>query len=171
MALGEACTIVLRGASSQILDEAERSIHDALCVIAATVGEQRIVFGGGCSEVEAALAVDEVAKNTPGKQAAALEAYARALRQIPTIIADNAGYDSAELVTQLRAAHALGKVTAGLDMNKGTIGDMKELGITESWKVKNQIITSATEAAEMILRVDLILKSAPRKRDVDPRYA
>jgi T-complex protein 1 subunit beta len=171
VALGEACTIVLRGASSQILDEAERSIHDALCVIAATVGEQRIVFGGGCSEVEAALAVDEVAKNTPGKQAAALEAYARALRQIPTIIADNAGYDSAELVTQLRAAHALGKVTAGLDMNKGTIGDMKELGITESWKVKNQIITSATEAAEMILRVDLILKSAPRKRDVDPRYA
>jgi len=169
-ALGEACTIVLRGATSQLLEEADRSIHDALCVISQTVKERRVVYGGGCSEVEMALAVDEEAKKTPGKAALALEAYARALRQIPNIIADNAGYDSAELVGQLRAAHVSGKTTDGLDMNNESIACMKELGITESYKVKKQIVVSASEAAEMILRVDEIFKSTPRKRENDPRY-
>lgn len=165
VSLGEACTIVLRGATTQLLEEADRSLHDALCVISQTVGERRVVYGGGCVEVELALAVEEIAKNTPGKKAFALEAYARALRQIPSIIADNAGYDSAELVSQLRAAHASGQISAGLDMNRGSIGCMKELGIRESFKVKKQIITSATEAAEMILRVDSIFRSAPRRRE------
>jgi len=168
--LGEACTIVLRGATTQILDEADRSIHDALCVVSQTVGETRMVYGGGCAEIEMALAVEEEAKNTAGKKALALEAYARALRQIPSIIADNAGYDSAELVSQLRAAHASGSTTVGLNMQSGGTGCMKELRVCESFKVKNQIIISATEAAEMILRVDLIFKSAPRRREHDPRY-
>merc|ERR1712000_707116 len=170
VALGEACTIVLRGATEQLLDEVERSIHDALCVISQTTGERRIVLGGGCSEIECALAVDQAAQKTSGKKALALEAYARALRQIPSIIADNAGYDSAELVSQLRAAHAEGKISMGLDMKDGGIGCMKELGITESFKVKSQVIISASEAAEMILRVDQIFKSAPRQRSQDPRY-
>jgi len=165
VSMGEACTIVLRGATTQLLEEADRSIHDALCVISQTVGENRVVYGGGSTEVELALAVEEAAKNTAGKKAFALEAYARALRQIPSIIADNAGYDSAELVSQLRAAHTAGQISAGLDMNNGCVGCMKELGIRESFKVKKQIITSATEAAEMILRVDSIFRSAPRKRD------
>jgi len=170
VALGEACTIVLRGATSQLLDEVERSIHDALCVISQTVGERRIVYGGGCSEIELALAVDNAAVQTSGKKALALEAYARALRQIPSIISDNAGYDSAELVSQLRAAHVSGNVTSGLNMKNGTVGCMKELGITESYKVKNQVVISASEAAEMILRVDQIFRSAPRERSQDPRY-
>uniref|UniRef100_A0A8B9GWM2 T-complex protein 1 subunit beta n=1 Tax=Astyanax mexicanus TaxID=7994 RepID=A0A8B9GWM2_ASTMX len=117
VAMGEACTIVLRGATQQILDEAERSLHDALC--------------------------------------------------LPTIIADNAGYDSADLVAQLRAAHQENKTTFGLDMTQGTIGDMAELGITESFQVKRQVVLSAAEAAEMILRVDDIIKAAPRKRVPD----
>mmetsp|Transcript_123844 Transcript_123844/g.185091 ORF Transcript_123844/g.185091 Transcript_123844/m.185091 type:complete len:534 (-) Transcript_123844:30-1631(-) len=170
VALGEACTIVLRGATAQLLDEVERSIHDALCVVSQTVGETRIVYGGGCSEIELALAVDQAAQKTAGKKALALEAYARALRQIPSIISDNGGYDSAQLVSQLRAAHASGNLSMGLDMNNGKIGCMKELCITESFKVKNQVIISASEAAEMILRVDQIFKSAPRERSQDPRY-
>jgi len=170
VALGEACTIVLRGATEQLLDEVERSIHDALCVVTQTVGEKRIVYGGGCTEVELALAIDQAAQKTSGKKALALEAYARALRQIPSIISDNGGYDSADLVSQLRAAHASGNLTMGLDMNNGKIGCMKELCITESYKVKNQVIISASEAAEMILRVDQIFKSAPRERSHDPRY-
>jgi len=169
-ALGEACTIVLRGATSQLLDEADRSVHDALCVISQTVNERRIIYGGGCAETQMALAVDEAAKLHPGKESLALESYARALRQIPSIIADNAGYDSSELVSQLRASHASGKIHYGLDMNNGTIGCMKQLGVTESYKVKKQIIISGTEAAEMILRVDEIFKAAPRKRERDPRY-
>uniref|UniRef100_A0A8D3CFE2 T-complex protein 1 subunit beta n=1 Tax=Scophthalmus maximus TaxID=52904 RepID=A0A8D3CFE2_SCOMX len=117
VSMGEACTIILRGATQQILDEAERSLHDALC--------------------------------------------------LPTIIADNAGYDSADLVAQLRAAHQDNKSSFGLNMFEGTIGNMAELGITESFQVKRQVLLSASEAAEMILRVDNIIKAAPRKRVPD----
>lgn len=168
VALGEACTIVIRGATQQIIDEADRSIHDALCVLAATVKESRIVFGGGCSEMVMAVAVNNAAAKTAGKEAVAMEAYARALQQLPTIIADNAGYDSAQLVSELRAAHSLDpKCTKGLNMDKGEIGDMKTLGVTESFVVKRQVLLSATEAAEMILRVDNIIKAAPRRRVED----
>lgn len=94
-----------------------------------------------------------------------MAAFARALRQLPSIIADNGGYDSAELITQLRAAHAAGKSTFGLDMYKGSIADMRDLGIMESFKSKFQVLISASEAAEMILRVDDIIKCAPRQRE------
>uniref|UniRef100_A0A8C7KBM0 T-complex protein 1 subunit beta n=2 Tax=Oncorhynchus kisutch TaxID=8019 RepID=A0A8C7KBM0_ONCKI len=167
VAMGEACTVVLRGATQQILDEAERSLHDALCVLAQTVKETRTVYGGGCSEMLMAKVVTDLALRTPGKEAVAMESFAKALRMLPTIIADNAGYDSADLVAQLRAAHQEGKTTMGLNMNQGTIGDMSEMGVTESFQVKRQVLLSAAEAAEMILRVDNIIKAAPRKRVPD----
>jgi T-complex protein 1 subunit beta len=161
------CRIVLRGSSSHLLEEADRSLHDALCVLTETVKESRIVFGGGCSEVLMANAVDEEARKTPGKRQIAMEAFARALRQLPTTIADNAGYDSADLVSQVRAAHVAGHFRAGIDIRDGTVGDMEKLGITEALKLKRQVLLSAAEAAEMILRVDDIIKCAPRKRDDD----
>jgi len=165
--LGEACTIVIRGATQQIIDEADRSLHDALCVLAATVKETRIVYGGGCTEALMACAIFKKAVETPGKEAIAMEAFARALLQLPTTIADNAGYDSSQLVSELRAAHVQGKQFTGLDMENGKIGCMKELGITESYVVKRQVLLSASEAAEMILRVDNIIRCAPRKRVQD----
>lgn len=116
-----------------------------------------------------AAAVDATASKTPGKEAVAAEAFARALRQLPTAIADNAGYDSSLLISQLRAEHSTGHQTAGLDMEEGKVGCMKELGITESFVVKRQVLLSAAEAAEMILRVDNIIKAAPRKRVPDRR--
>ena len=161
---GEACSIVLRGSSSHVLDEAERSLHDALAILISTVKEPRSVYGGGCTEVIMAAAIDRAAEETPGKKALAMTAFAKALRKLPAIVADNGGYDSAELVTQLRAAHAAGQSTAGLDMDHGTIGDMKELGVREAFKSKLQVLLSASEAAEMILRVDDIIKAAPRQR-------
>ncbi|PSN43193.1 T-complex protein 1 subunit beta [Blattella germanica] len=167
VALGEACTIVIRGATQQILDEADRSLHDALCVLAATVRETRIVYGGGCSEMLMACAVQAEAAKTPGKDSVAMEAFARALQTLPTTIADNAGYDSAQLISELRAAHSQGFSSMGLNMDLGKIGCMKELGITESFVVKRQVLLSAAEAAEMILRVDNIIKAAPRKRTQD----
>jgi len=167
VAVGEACTIVIRGATSQIIDEAERSLHDALCVLAATVKETRTVYGGGCSETLMATAVNALAAETPGKESVAMEAFSKALLQLPTIIADNAGYDSAELVSQLRAKHTKGEHTAGLDMEAGQVACMKELGITESWAVKRRVVFAAAEAAEMIMRVDNIIKAAPRERQQD----
>ncbi|CAM0134772.1 T-complex protein 1 subunit beta [Umbelopsis sp. WA50703] len=164
VAAGEACTVVLRGATQQLLDEAERSLHDALSVLSQTVKEPRTVLGGGCSEMLMSKVVDEIAAKTAGKKAIAAESFAKALRQMPTILADNAGYDSSELVAQLRAAHTEGHNTAGLDMNLGKVGDVRELGITESFKLKKQVLLSASEAAEMILRVDDIIRCAPRQR-------
>lgn len=165
--MGEACSVVLRGATKQILDEAERSLHDALCVLQQTVKETRIVYGGGCSEMLMANAVNQLAAKTPGKESMAIESFAHALRQLPTIIADNAGYDSAELISQLRAGHTAGYNTSGLDMTNNAIGNMQELGITESYKVKHHVLIAASEAAEMILRVDDIIKAPPRPRTRD----
>ncbi|KDD71665.1 TCP-1/cpn60 chaperonin, partial [Helicosporidium sp. ATCC 50920] len=92
-ALNEACTVVLRGASTHLLDEAERSLHDALCVLTQTVKAPRVLLGGGWPELQASLAVDELAARTPGKRSLAAAAYARALRGIPATIANNAGLD------------------------------------------------------------------------------
>merc|ERR1712070_741727 len=164
VACGEACTLVLRGATEQVLEEAERSVHDALCVLMTTVKENGTVYGGGCMEVLMAQAIEEVAAETPGKVSLAMEAYARALREIPKAVADNGGYDSSLLVTQLRAEHAAGKHSFGLDMNAGIVGDMQELGVLESFQSKLQSLESASEAAEMIIRVDEIVKCAPRQR-------
>lgn len=82
VALGEACTVVLRGATQQIVDEAERSLHDALCVLSQTVKETRTVFGGGCSEMLMANAVMKLSAKTPGKESMAMESFARALSQV-----------------------------------------------------------------------------------------
>eukprot|EP00695_Tsukubamonas_globosa_P002885 TRINITY_DN4104_c0_g1_i1.p1 TRINITY_DN4104_c0_g1~~TRINITY_DN4104_c0_g1_i1.p1 ORF type:complete len:262 (+),score=150.29 TRINITY_DN4104_c0_g1_i1:156-941(+) len=167
VAAGESCTIVLRGASAQLLDEADRSLHDALCVLSQAVKEPRVVLGGGCAEMIMAKAVEEVARATPGKKAIAMEAFARALRQIPTIISDNAGLDSADLVSRITAEHYSGSTTAGVDIKTGGVGNMDELGIFESFKVKQQVLMSASEAAEMILRVDDIIRCQPRQRGGD----
>jgi T-complex protein 1 subunit beta len=113
-----------------------------------------------------ANAVEQEARITPGKKQLALEAFARALRQLPSIVAENAGLDSAEIVSNLRTAHYSGQTTAGIDIEKGVVGDMKALGVLEPLKLKLQVLLSAAEAAEMILRVDDIIKCAPRKREM-----
>ena len=111
---GEACTVVLRGSTNQMVDEAERSLHDALSVLSQTVKETRVTLGGGCAEMLMSCAVDNEAKRVLGKKAIAVEAFSHALRQLPTILADNAGYDSSDLVSRLRAAHYDGQADAGL---------------------------------------------------------
>lgn len=98
----KSCTIVLRGSSKHILDEAERSFHDAICVLVNTIKSSKVIYGGGNSEMRMAMAVDNLAKNVKGKSSIAIEAYARALRQLPNILADNGGFDSAELVQDLK---------------------------------------------------------------------
>merc|ERR1711934_73740 len=164
VACGEACSIVLRGATHQVLEEADRSIHDALCVLMTTVKQSGTVYGGGCMEVLMAHKIEEEAAKTSGKTSLAMEAFARALREIPKAVADNGGYDSSELISQLRAAHAAGNHEMGLNMDTGTISSMKEIGVLESYQSKLQSLLSASEAAEMIVRVDEIVKCAPRQR-------
>lgn len=111
-----------------------------------------------------AAEVDLLSKEVKGKESLAIESFARSLRQLPTILSDNAGYDSAELVSNLKAAIHEGSTTAGLNLDEGTVGNMKELGIYECFRVKEQAVLSAFEAAEMIIRVDQIISCAPRQR-------
>eukprot|EP01069_Polyplicarium_translucidae_P000816 Polyplicarium_translucidae@DN1402_c0_g1_i1.p1 len=160
----EACTIVLRGANQHVLDEAERSLHDALAVLSQTAMEDGLVYGGGAAEMAMADAVETRGKTVEGKKSLALDAFARALRRIPTIILDNAGLDAAEVVANLRAAHHRSEHWAGIDIEKGTVGDMRALGVMESYKSKLSQICAAAEAAEMIVRVDDIIRCAPRER-------
>jgi len=112
-----------------------------------------------------ALDIEQLALTEKGKESLAIDAFARALKQIPTILADNAGLDSAELVSNLRNAIYNGSTSGGLDINEACIGDMKELGIYECLRVKEQALIMASEACEQILRVDMTITSAPRQRD------
>merc|ERR1712166_525327 len=130
-AQGEACSIVLRGASSHILDEAERSLHDALAVLFQTVSETRVVYGGGAMECAMAQAIHDKMAQVEGKEQLAMESFAKALQTIPAIMADNGGYDSADLVGALRAAHARGEHSKGINFVTAEVGDMSELGIME----------------------------------------
>ncbi|MCJ1286895.1 T-complex protein 1 subunit beta [Xylographa opegraphella] len=167
VAAGQACTIVLRGATEQLLDEAERSLHDALAVLSQTVREPKTTLGGGCAEMVMAKAVDQAARNVAGKKAIAVDSFSTALRQLPTILADNAGLDSSDLVARLREAIYKGMTSSGLDLMTpgGGIADMREMGVIESYKLKRAVVSSASEAAELLLRVDNIIRSAPRKRE------
>jgi T-complex protein 1 subunit beta len=161
----EACTIILRGASAHVLDEAHRSLHDALAVIYQAVrNEKRVVYGGGAAETAMASAVFDLASKTEGKVSMAIEAFGKALLSIPSVLSENGGFDSAELVGQLRALHSQGKHTLGLDLFKGEVADMADIGVVESFRSKMSQICAAAEGAEMIIRVDDIIKCAPRQR-------
>merc|ERR1740138_1509723 len=118
------------------------------------IGEDKLIRFSGCPNSQASSivirgansqAVEEASKKVSGKQILAMEAYARALRTMPTHIADNAGYDSADLVAQLRAKHYDGCHTWGLEMEKGVVGDMVEYGLADAYKVKSAVVTSASE--------------------------
>ena len=151
VAAGQACTIVLRGATEQLLDEAERSLHDALAVLSQTVKDPRVTLGGGCAEMVMSKAVEHAAQNTTGKKQLAVDSFAQSLKQLPTILADNAGLDSSDLVTRLRQAINNGMTSSGLDLLTpgGGIADMRELGVVESYKLKKAVVSSASEAAEV----------------------
>lgn len=148
-----------------MLDEAERSLHDALCVTVEMVKSKKVIYGGGFSEMKMSMDVDNLSKEVKGKESLAIEGFARALRQLPTILADNAGFDSAELVSNLKSSIYSGSMNSGLDLNEGIVGNMKDLGVFECFRVKEQALISACEAAEMILRVDDVISCAPRSRD------
>ena len=125
----EACTIVLRGSSQHILDEAERSLHDALCVLVQTVKNKQVIYGGGNSELLMALACEQLAKTVKGKEALAIDAYAKALRQLPVTIAQNAGFDANQLIHDLQI-ELQNNPDAGINVDTGLVDSMEKLAIT-----------------------------------------
>jgi len=158
-----AVTILIRGGTERIVDEAERSMHDALCVVGDVVEEPKLLAGGGAPEMEVAKVLKEYAESLPGREQLAVMQFAEALEAIPTTLAENAGLDPIDIISELRAKHETGKVWAGVDVNAGKVGDMKKAGVFEPIAVKKQIIKSCSEAASLILKIDDVIGSGKMK--------
>ncbi len=164
----KAVTILVRGGSERLVDEAERSIHDALCVVRDVVRDPRVVGGGGAPEAEIARRLRDQAQKLSGKEQLAVLAFAEALESVPTTLAENAGLDPIDIMVQLRASHEKGQVWSGVDVYDGKIADMKEKGVLEPHGVKMQVIKSAAEAAGMILKIDDVIAASRSKEDRGP---
>lgn len=156
----KAVTILIRGGSKRVVDEAERSVHDALMVGKDTMQDPTIVAGGGAIEAEIAHGLRQWATSLEGREQLAAEKYADALEQIPMTLAENAGMNSLMAMVELRGRHANGDRTYGISAD-GKVKDMLEEDVMEPFAVKRQVISGATEAASMILRVDNIMTAKP----------
>ena len=154
----KAISILIRGGLERLVDEAERSLNDALYVIADIVKENKIVAGGGAIEAEVSKRLRDYAAKVGGREQLAVEAFANALEIIPSTLADNAGLNTIDILVALRSAHDKADgLWMGVNVFKGEITDMLKEGVVEPLSVKEQAINSAVEATTMILRVDLSL--------------
>jgi len=150
-------TVLIRGGSQRVVDEVDRSIHDALMVVKDVVEKPSIVAGGGSPEAYLAAELNEWSSSSEGREQLAIKQYAEAFESIPLTIAENAGMDPIDTIITLRANQSAGKETVGINAKEGKIGNMFSLDIVEPLAVKEQIIKSATEAACMILRIDDVI--------------
>ena len=150
-------TLLIRGGSQRVVDEADRSIHDALMVVKDVLEKPSIVAGGGSVEAYLAAHLKEWADSFDGRVQLAIKQYAEALESIPLTIAENAGMDPIDSIIALRTKQNVDKKTIGINAREGKVGDMYSLDIVEPLAVKEQIIKSATETASMILRIDDVI--------------
>ena len=150
-------TVLIRGGSQRVVDEVDRSLHDALMVVKDVVEKPSIVAGGGSPEAYLSTELNEWAGSYDGREQLAMKQYAEAFEIIPLTIAENAGMDPIDTIIALRANQSSGKQTMGINAKEGKIGNMFSLDIVEPLAVKEQIIKSATEAACMILRIDDVI--------------
>jgi thermosome len=156
----KAVSIIVRGGTEHVVDELERAIHDALMVVLVVIEGRKIVAGGGAPETELSLRLREYAATVGGRAQLAIEAFAASMEVIPRILAENAGFDAINMLVDMRAAHEAGKKTYGINLDTGKPADMLKAGIVEPLRVKTQAISSAAEAAVMILRIDDIIASS-----------
>jgi archaeal chaperonin len=162
-------TILIRGGSQRLVDEAERSIHDALMALKCVIEYPFVVVGGGASEAIVSRKLREWSASLASRQQLAAEKYADALESIPLALAENAGMSVIDTQAELRTKSRDGKARYGIDVFKGKVTDLSTRGIYEPLTVKNQVINSATEAACMILRIDNIISaSAPKSGGPPP---
>jgi len=156
----KAISMLLRGGTQRVIDEADRSMHDALMVVKDVIEKPKIVYGGGAPESFIALKLRDWSKSLSGRDQLAVEKFADAMESIPLALARNAGMNPIDTITQLRSKQSKGEKFTGVDVINGTIADFEKLGIIEPVKVKEQIIKSATETANMILRIDNVVASS-----------
>ncbi|EGG13544.1 chaperonin containing TCP1 delta subunit [Cavenderia fasciculata] len=156
---GKTVTILARGSNKLVLDEAERSIHDALCVIRSLVKKKYLIAGGGAPEIEVSQQVTEFSKTLPGIKGYCVRAYAEALEIIPYTLAENAGLHPISIVTELRNKHAQGEKTAGINVRKGAITNIIDENVVQPLLVSTSALTLSTETVVMLLKIDDMVTS------------
>jgi thermosome len=153
-------SILMRAGLERMVDEAERAMHDALCVVADVIEKNKVVAGGGAIEVEVAKELREYATKIGGREQLAVEAFAESMEIVPKTLAENAGLEPIDIMVELRSAHEKPKGEwMGVDVFTGKVVNMQKKGVIEPLSVKEQAIKSATESASMILRIDDIISS------------
>ncbi|WP_132058919.1 thermosome subunit beta [Halorussus amylolyticus] len=158
-------TLLLRGSTDHVVDELERGVTDALDVVAQTVSDGRVVAGGGAIEVEVAGRLRDYADSVSGREQLAVEAFADSLELVPRVLAENAGLDSIDTLVDLRSAHESGDERAGLDVYSGDVEDTFDAGVVEPAHSKEQAVSSATEAANLVLKIDDIISAGDLSTD------
>ncbi len=162
----KAVTILIRGSSDMILDDTERSFHDALHAVRNVLRDPKIVPGGGAAEVELALRLRKWSESVGGKEQLAVQAFADALEEIVSVLAQTAGLDPIEAVMELRSLHSQGKINAGIDvMNGKIVEDVTKINVIDPVMVKKQVIKAAAEAAAAVLKVDDVIAATPSKKE------
>ncbi|XHH08265.1 MAG: thermosome subunit beta [Candidatus Bathyarchaeia archaeon] len=159
----KAVTILIRGGTERLNNEAERSIHDALSVIRDLIIDPKVVAGGGAPEMEMANSLKKYAQSLPGREQLAILVFAEALESVPVTLSENAGLDPIDILSELRSKHEKGETWAGIEVNSGKVQDMTKAGVYEPVAVKRQIIKSAYEAASLILKIDDVIASGKSK--------
>lgn len=162
-----ASTIIICGSSKEMLDEAERSVHDALCVLKRVKQSPFCLYGGGCTETALALELSKLALDTKTKESEAIEKFANALLSIPKILADNCGFDGDEVKALLKNDHSYRRINHGVNVENGKTACMKEKGIIEGFEMKRRVIAAACETAQTILKCDGLVTCQPRDRSHD----
>jgi thermosome len=153
-------SILIRGGLERLVDEAERSIIDALSVVSDVIEDPRVVYGGGAIETEISKALRKYAATVGGREQLAIEAFAKGIEAIPRTLAENAGGDPIDALAELKSLHEEGKITYGINGFTGKPDDMAKLGVIEPASVKIQAISSGTEAAATLLRIDDIIAAS-----------
>lgn len=165
----KAVTVLVRGGTQRIVDEAERAIHDALCVVRDVVVNPKVVAGGGAPEAEMAKRLRAYADKFSGREQLAVQAFAEALESIPMALAENAGMDPIDTQVELRTKHGKGAIWAGVDPFKGKVADMAKQNVYEPLAVKIQLVQSASEAAGMILKIDDVIAASKKEMKGPPK--
>ncbi len=159
----KAVTLLVKGGTEHVADEVKRAVTDALGDLKAALESGKIVAGAGAIEMEVVKRLREYSRGLSGKEQLAVLAYADSLEIVPRTLAENAGLDPIEVLTQLRAAHDNGQEFAGIDVFSGLVMNAWEAGVLEPLKIKTQALSSATEVAEMILRIDDVILAGKRQ--------
>jgi thermosome len=152
-------TLLVRGGTDHIVDEVDRALNDALYVVRDVVMHPYITYGGGALAAEMSKQLRDYASTLEGREQYAVNAFADAIESLPNTLAENAGLDPIDVIVNLRKAHTEGKVYHGIDYKNGKVGDMKAARVVEAAVVNRQIVMSAAEAAQMILKIDDVISS------------